>query len=408
MGCHHLLLLLSAIAVLSHAECTDVPPDGRFTCAQQASWGKCNEPWMKSPTCDMSCGRCSAPTPIPDPDPAPVSCNGGIPTELNGNVWALGVNYAQHSWSNGWMGDFLDYDWESKFDAIKRELGDMKAKGVRVVRWWIFARSDILPYECWNGPIFTGLPDKYVDHLEQAVDFAKSIGLLVYPTLMSFDWGKGQHREIFTDAAARRAWIDNAVTPIVSRLRDNAGVFAWDLCNEPEWIVDDADGGEPCGDCARFRLADAKALFNGVIAVLRAKGARQPVSLGSASLKFLTQKPLWNDMDLDFWDFHWYSWATSWFNPLLLNASDAVSPSKPIVLGEVMPDPSQDSVLASPANAWCRGRPCTDHGRIAARLSELGYSGYLPWAWTDQNFLVVPHIRNHFLDFNAACPPSRP
>jgi hypothetical protein len=37
--------------------CTNVPPDAKYTCAQQAGWGKCNEPWMAG-KCDQSCGRC--------------------------------------------------------------------------------------------------------------------------------------------------------------------------------------------------------------------------------------------------------------------------------------------------------------------------------------------------------------
>jgi hypothetical protein len=42
------------------SECTDTYPysDG-YSCQQQASWGKCNEPFMASPTCDKSCGRCA-------------------------------------------------------------------------------------------------------------------------------------------------------------------------------------------------------------------------------------------------------------------------------------------------------------------------------------------------------------
>eukprot|EP00727_Mastigamoeba_balamuthi_P002599 m51a1_g12336 putative non-processive endoglucanase (355) ;mRNA; r:496348-497546 len=351
---------------------------------------------MRSPVCDRSCGRCGG-------SPS-ASCRGGVPTALNGRVWALGVNYAQHSWSQGWMGDFLDNNWQSKFDGIKRELHDMKDKGVRVVRWWLFARSDVLPGECWSGSRFARLPYKYVDHIEESVNYAKSIGLLVYPALMSFDWGKGGHREIFTDAGARQSWIDNAIAPIVERLKNNAGVFAWDLCNEPEWIIDSADGGEPCSDCARFRMSDAKALFNGVLSVLRGKGARQPVSLGSASLKFLTQKRLWNDMALDFWDFHWYSWATPYFNPLLREASKVISPSKPVVIGEVMPNLAADPILSNGANRWCGGQTCTDHGRVVSKLADLGYSGYLPWAWTDSGFLVTPYIGNHFNDFNRVCP----
>eukprot|EP00727_Mastigamoeba_balamuthi_P002613 m51a1_g12349 putative non-processive endoglucanase (705) ;mRNA; f:536099-540417 len=394
-------LITVALAALADAGCSDVSPDSQYTCAQQVAWGKCSESYMKG-FCDRSCGRCRAQCEDVVPDNmksfCDVSCGSnvtciGVPTALNGPVMAVGVNYAQHSWAQGWMTDFMDDNWDSKFEAMKRELSEIRSKGARVVRWWIFANSGILPESCWNGPLFAALPAHYADHVEAGINYAHSIGLMVYPALMSFDWGRGsehRHLEIFTDSAARQSWISNALAPIVERLRNNAGVFAWDLMNEPEWIVDSADGGDRCDDCARFKLADLKAYLNGVMSMIRGMGAKQPISLGSASLKYLTQKRLWNDMDLDFWDFHWYSWATQYFNPLLQEASKVIEPSKPVIIGEVMPDPSQDSVLSSSSNLWCNGQTCTDHGRLVTKLAELGYSGYLPWAWTDPNFVLAP------------------
>eukprot|EP00727_Mastigamoeba_balamuthi_P013003 m51a1_g8325 hypothetical protein (650) ;mRNA; r:149523-156217 len=305
--------------------------------------------------------------------------------------------------------DFVNNDWnkwDTVFAAAKKELSEMKNKGARVVRWWVFARSDVIPDTCWNSTKFSKLPSKFLDRVEKAVNYAKSIGLLVYPALMSFDWGKGNHLhpEIISDPEARQSWIDNAIAPLVQRLKSNSGVFAWDLWNEPEWIVATADGGEPGDGCRSFSLADVKALMNGVLSMMRAKGVKQPVSLGSASLKFFTQKKLWNDLDLDFWDFHWYSWATPYFNPLLIRASAAISPSKPIIIGEIMADPSQDSVLASAANTWCNGQVCTDHGRLIKRLAQLGYSGYMPWSWTDSSSPAASYIGSHFTEFASVCP----
>ncbi len=40
--------------------CNDTPPDAKYTCAQQKSWGKCGEAFMQG-HCDQVCGRCSAP-----------------------------------------------------------------------------------------------------------------------------------------------------------------------------------------------------------------------------------------------------------------------------------------------------------------------------------------------------------
>jgi hypothetical protein len=41
----------------SSKTCTDLPPPGDYTCAQQEGWGKCDEPWMEG-KCDKTCGRC--------------------------------------------------------------------------------------------------------------------------------------------------------------------------------------------------------------------------------------------------------------------------------------------------------------------------------------------------------------
>merc|ERR1712072_1470272 len=38
------------------------PPNTKFTCAQQAAWGKCGRSWMKNACC-RSCGGCSKKNP---------------------------------------------------------------------------------------------------------------------------------------------------------------------------------------------------------------------------------------------------------------------------------------------------------------------------------------------------------
>jgi len=53
-----------AVVQLPHAglpdtcNCSDVPPDPQYTCAQQESWGKCGESWMAGYCC-RSCFACS-------------------------------------------------------------------------------------------------------------------------------------------------------------------------------------------------------------------------------------------------------------------------------------------------------------------------------------------------------------
>jgi hypothetical protein len=57
----HFLLLFAILHFLS--ACDDTPPDGKFSCQQQKSWGKCNESWMKD-FCKQSCNRCNVVGPL--------------------------------------------------------------------------------------------------------------------------------------------------------------------------------------------------------------------------------------------------------------------------------------------------------------------------------------------------------
>jgi hypothetical protein len=61
----------------AQSTCTDNYPytDG-YSCAQQASWGKCGQSFMASPNCDKSCGRCTATKIF------------GSSSELNSTVWS--------------------------------------------------------------------------------------------------------------------------------------------------------------------------------------------------------------------------------------------------------------------------------------------------------------------------------
>ncbi|GAB4819909.1 hypothetical protein N2152v2_006955 [Parachlorella kessleri] len=44
--------------------CTDLPPPGPYTCAQQKAWGKCSTPYLAG-YCAATCGRCDRGTPKP-------------------------------------------------------------------------------------------------------------------------------------------------------------------------------------------------------------------------------------------------------------------------------------------------------------------------------------------------------
>lgn len=48
----------SGEALKSGGLCTNVPPSGEFSCADQSLWGKCDVGFGMEPICNLSCGRC--------------------------------------------------------------------------------------------------------------------------------------------------------------------------------------------------------------------------------------------------------------------------------------------------------------------------------------------------------------
>ncbi len=82
--------------------CTDVPPAGSdYTCAQQAQWGKCGEPWMAD-FCDASCGRCDQAGDATPADPAPAVCTDIAPDDDYTCAQQAEWGKCDESWMDGY------------------------------------------------------------------------------------------------------------------------------------------------------------------------------------------------------------------------------------------------------------------------------------------------------------------
>lgn len=316
----------------------------------------------------------------------------GINWMNNSNYFPLGANYAWQDWDN----DFSDNGWDSRFATIKSTFDDMSLRGVHSVRWWVFCNM-------WASPLFsssdgkglcTGLPTNWVLHMKQAADYANSKSMKIYFTFTSFDVAKTNnswyHGSIIDDPQVRKSFIDNAVKPVVQGLSDNPGVMGWDIVNEPEWMVSTADGGNPGESIVGFPLTTMRSFVKDMVNCVHAY-AKQPVSVGSASMKWLgAQYDFWSGLGLDFYDFHWYDWATPWFNPLTTPAS-SLKLDKPVMIGEMMPDTLNSSLKMS-------------QQQVLEGIVKNGYSGYLLWAWTDSSTNCIGKTNPDFDNFKATHP----
>jgi O-glycosyl hydrolase len=335
------------------------------------------------------------------PTAGATAVTGGRIGWMNGcTIWPVGDNYA---WLN-WGTDFSNTNWASNFTTIKSDLDTMYSRGVRVVRWWVF--TDFQSSPLWSGTdrgsTCTGLPANWTVNMKAVCDYAATKGMKFYFCLSSFDMAKTAHAwhhdDVISDATVRTSFINNAVIPVVSALAANAGVFGWDIVNEPEWMIQASDNGGADTTCTQFSLAQVRAYAQAMATAIHAN-ASQPVSVGSASLKWCSKKggysyDYWSGIGLDFYDAHFYDWMTaSGYDPVQTTAA-SWKLDKPVMVGEALSDPSTYSGTLNPKN----------YQTFAEALYKNGYAGLLAWAWTDtanncQN-TINPYL-NNFLAAHA-------
>lgn len=307
-------------------------------------------------------------------------------------LYPVGVNYAWYNWSY----EFSDNNWTSNYSRIKSDIDAMAAKGIHSLRWWIF--PDLAYGPIWSGAnegsLCTGLPDKWVEHMKETCDYALSKNIKIYWTITSFDCARADdsvdHDDIIDNPTVLQSFLDNAMKPILQALGDHKGVMGWDIINEPEWIVNKEDNGEPNGKGESFALSAMRNYIKTTCAYIH-QYAKQPVSFGSANMKWLgAQYDLWDGLGLDFYDFHWYDWATPYFNPVTTPAS-SLNLDKPVIIGEMMPNSKGSSLGMT-------------HKQVMDAIYKNGYAGYLLWAWNDSANDCKPYIANDFIDFGAEHP----
>ncbi len=144
----------------------------------------------------------------------------------------------------GWIKfgyDLKDFD-ETTWVAI---MDDIASAHGNSVRWWLHVNGSASPVYGDDGKV-SGLGENDIKNFKRAVDLAYERGVLVLPTLWSFDMLRTQegvptewNKLLIEDPAYTQAYIDNALTPLVTALAGHPGIIAWEICNEPEGMTEE-------------------------------------------------------------------------------------------------------------------------------------------------------------------------
>ncbi|MBR1422281.1 MAG: cellulase family glycosylhydrolase [Ruminococcus sp.] len=259
-------------------------------------------------------------------------------------LWINGVNTPWDKW-NDFGGGFNFEFWQEHFSKLHEA-------GCNAARVWIICDGttgiDISP----DGTV-NGATDAHWSDLDDLFFLAEQYQIYIMATVQSFDCFKDQNanyqawRDMVADETKTQSFIDNYIVPFVQRYDKNDYLWSIDLCNEPDWIVENDECGKLSWDGLQRYYAEAAAAIHENSDVL--------VTVGLGMIKYNSDKQEGNKISdgelqsfmtadkydkayayVDFYSVHWYSWMQRmWGYPFSMSPEDfGLDGTKPAVIGE--------------------------------------------------------------------------
>ena len=231
-------------------------------------------------------------------------------------LWINGVNTPWDKW-NDFGGGFNFEFWQEHFSKLHEA-------GCNAARVWIICDGttgiDISP----DGTV-NGATDAHWSDLDDLFSLAETYQIYIMATVQSFDCFKDQNanyqawRDMINDQTKTESFIDNYIVPLVQRYDKNDYLWSVDLCNEPDWIVEN----DECGKLDWLGLERYYAMASAAIH----ENSDVLVTVGLGMIKYNSDKQQGNKISdaelqsvmtsekydkgyayVDFYSVHWYSW----------------------------------------------------------------------------------------------------
>ena len=305
----------------------------------------------------------------------------GTTFQVNGReIFMNGVNTPWDNW-NDFGGDYNHQFWDTEFRKIRQAGGNAS-------RIWITCNGDVGINISPDG-VVSGATLSHWEDLDDMFALAARHKVYIMATLISFDHTKNTNkkfqswRNMFADTANVGSYINHYVYPFLQRYKDNPYLWCIDICNEPEWMHENAE----CGNIAWSRLQ----YFAARVATAVHENSDVLVTLGSAGTKWNGECPncegnFWSDKNLqsqykspqaflDFYSPHFYGWNVRYFGNFALDRSpvDYGINDRPCMVGEnpaggvFRQDSTGRNILEVPIN------------EAFIRTFENGWKGLLVW-----------------------------
>jgi hypothetical protein len=255
-------------------------------------------------------------------------------------IWINGANTPWHTW-NEFGGDYDRAWWDKHF----QQLHD---SGVNATRVWISCSGDASINIDSNGHV-SGCTPAFWKDVDSLFEIARKRQVYIMATLISYDHFQNNHtnylgwRKMITSSTNIDSIVDNYVVPFVTRYKDNPWLWCIDLCNEPDWIYENAKCGKISWDHVQTFFAKASAAIHANSTTLVTVGwAMGPKYNSSLRTNIVSDSALRAAAGgdprahLDFCAAHHYDWEDSIYgNPFYMSPTAyGMEPTKPAVIGE--------------------------------------------------------------------------
>ncbi|MBN1648376.1 MAG: discoidin domain-containing protein [Spirochaetales bacterium] len=284
----------------------------------------------------------------------------------------------------------------TRFDEEKfaKALEDVAFAGGNTIRWWIHVNGSQNPL--WDGDRVTGMPEGSIEVLEHALDMAadRNVGLIL--CLWSFDMlqrqtgvDRARNKRFLESPALIKSYINNALIPIVEKLKNHPALIAWEVFNEPEGMLS-AGGWTP----TKVDMPTIQRAVNMIAGAIHLTDPFAKVTNGTVRASMITdidglvnyysdEKLIAAGGDkrgtLDFYQFHYYpSQAGESMSPFH-NPASHWQLDKPILIGEF---PARG---IRPIGKGFQPKTQLTTEEAYRYAFDNGYAGALAWTWTNHD-----------------------
>ena len=320
------------------------------------------------------------------------------------DIFVSGINVAWMKYGND-LTMFDEEEWTSICDNVRNAGGN-------TLRWWIHVDGRSTPTYDSKTDTVIGISETALNNLELAMDIAATKGIVVSLCLWAHgmvctddgDAGTKQaidrvrrNKLLLTDSVATQRYIDNALIPMVTRLKNHTAILCWEIFNEPEGMTSYAGWK----NFDYVTLTDVQRFVNMCAGAIHRTDPNAKVSNGNWTIltiakydsgqNYFSDEALYNvghDKDgyLDFYMFHYYPAERGAdyspfhrdYNTFYAKETD----KKPVIIGEF---PAY-GMIAQKGKIFQPGRQNQKTTTESMQwLYDNGFSGGLGWTYTNHD-----------------------